>query len=205
METPNHLNNLHLDAFREIGNIGAGNAATALAQMLQCKITMQVPEVELVPLGQLAPAIGQEEEPVSCVTTIIDGRVPASVLFILRAESAYLLTDLLLGRKPGSTVELDNLARSALLEVGNILTGSFLNALGEATGIIFKPSIPYLAFDMLASVISSALLEGGYYDEQVLVMRTQMRGSEILVEGHFLLIPYAGTLPTILKAIGFNV
>lgn len=204
MKDPDHLTNLHLDAFQEIGNIGAGNAATALAQMLQCKITMQVPKVELIPLGGLAGAIGQEEELVSCITTLVDGGAPASVLFLLGAQSTYLLTDLLLGRKPGSTTELDNMGQSALLEIGNILTGSFLNALGEATGIMFKPSVPYLAFDMLASVISSALLEGGYYDEQVLVMRTQMIGSEILIQGHFLLIPYSGTLPVILKAIGLN-
>lgn len=196
-----HLGSLQVDALREIGSIGAGNAATALAQLLNQKVAMTVPQAGILSLEALIRGLGHEEEPVACVSTLVGGEASAMVLFIWRAPDAFTLVDLLLGRPAGSS-SLGEMEKSVLVEVGNILTGSFLTAFSQVTRLDLRPTVPSLAFDMLGAVLSAALLEGGYYEEKVLVIETTFCGTGGSVAGHFLLAPRSGSLAIILKAIG---
>ncbi|MGI6649850.1 MAG: chemotaxis protein CheC [Bacillota bacterium] len=198
------LSSLQLDVLREIGNIGAGNAATALAQMLNRKIEMSVPQVRIMQLEEILNLVGNEEDPVACINLAVFGSAPVRVLFLLPAGSAYMLIDLLLGQNFGATTTLGALEESVLCEAGNILTGSFLNAFAMMTQINFISSVPYLAFDMLGAVISSALVEGGCYSDQVLLIETNFANEQGKINSHFFILPEESSLEIILKAVGIN-
>lgn len=205
MEPWDKLNALHLDALKEIGNIGAGNAATALASMLGSRIQMTVPRAGVLPLRDITSLIGHDEDPVACVEFTVSGPAPSKIFFLLDASSAYLLIDLLLGKPPGTTAELDEMGRSVLTELGNILAGSFLNAFADFCRLEFKPSVPAFAFDMLGAVLSSAFLEGGYFSDRALVIETMFYSEEITISGHFFLVPENAALEKILLSLGLQI
>lgn len=204
MDNWDTLNSTEVDALREIGNIGAGNAATSLAQLLNRKISMSVPRAGLVPFAEIVHLVGNEEDLVACVDTRVSGPAPACVLFILQGQSAYYLVDMLLGRQSGETTQMGEMERSTLAEVGNILTGSFLAAFAQMTQIQFVPEVPALALDMLGAVLTTALVTSGYFSEQVLVIETTFFNEQDSINGHFFLVPQEGALKTILKAVGLS-
>ena len=196
------LNPFHLEVLREVGNIGVGNAVTSLAQMLSKKISMDVPEAGILDLQDVITLIGGEEDVIVCVQQLIEGETPAILLFVLNEESAMCLSDLLLGRERGSTTNIGEVEESLLKEVGNILSGSILNALSEMTGLVFKPSVPAFAHDMLGAVLSSALIEGGYYSDRVLVVETRFFEAAAEIKGYFFILPQKEVVEKILSALG---
>lgn len=198
------LNAFHLDVLKEIGNIGAGNAATALAALLNQRIEMSVPRAGVLPLQEIPSLIGQEEDPVACVEFGVTGRAPGKIMFLLTRDSAFSLIDFLLGQSLGTTQKLDDMGVSVLTEVGNILTGSFLTAFAEFSRLEFIPSVPAFAFDMLGAVLSSAFLEGGYFADQALVIETQFYSPEAQISGYFFLIPEEQALSVIMESLGVN-
>ena len=141
--TPNQL-----DAMREIGNVGAGNAATALSQVLNKKIDMNVPKVSLIPIEEVPDLVGGPDSLIVAVFLRVYGKAPGNILFLMPKENAFFMVDDLMGRPHGTTQELGEMEVSALKEVGNILTGSYLNSFFHFTNISMVPSIPSLALDM---------------------------------------------------------
>ncbi|MHB1125920.1 MAG: chemotaxis protein CheC [Bacillota bacterium] len=199
------LTDMHFDALKEVGNIGVGNAATALSQMLNKVVGMEVPKVGVLPLEDIFSLIGGEEDRVACVILTVSGDAPGSVLFLLEEKSALNLVDMLLNNPPGTTEEVDALAQSALAEVGNILAGAFLNAFSIITQITFTSSVPAFAFDMLGAVLTTALIESGHYEERALIIENRIYNEQVKIDGHFFLVPETGSLSTILGAMGLAV
>lgn len=199
------LSAFHIDVLKEIGNIGAGNAATALATMLGRRIQMSVPRAGVLPIDQIPQLVGDEEEPVVCVDFEVSGSAPGKIIFLLTQESALKLVDLLMGLPAGTTVSLDEMGRSVIMEAGNILTGSFLTAFADFCRLQLIPSVPAIAHDMLGAVLSSAFLEAGYFSERALVTETDFYDEEVSLNGHFFFIPRADSLGVILKSLGVEV
>lgn len=199
-----NLTLFQIDVLREISNIGAGNAATALSKMLNKRINMDVPKAGVMLFSEIFNIIGSEEEIVACVNFEIKGEAASRILFILTEESSFALIDLLFGKKIGTTKELDGIGQSTLQEVGNILCGSFLTAISEVTNLTFTPSVPAFAFDMLGAVLSAAFIEGGYFDEKALIMETQFFQEEIKINGHFFMVPEPSYLNIIFKSLGLQ-
>jgi len=198
------LEAIHLDVLKEIGNIGSGNAATSLAQLLDRKIDMDVPSAGVINLQEFIKTFGTGEELAVCINLSVAGCAPSTVIFLLDEKSAFMLADLLMNIEPGSRTELDEIAYSALQEVGNILTGSMLIALSSMTRLTFNPSVPALAHDMLAAVLSAALLERGVFDENILLIETRFHDENVSLNGYFFLIPEEGSLEIIFQSLGIN-
>ncbi len=197
------LTSIQLDALREVGNVGAGNAATALSQIINRKIDMTVPEVSILPLGDVPDVVGGPDVMVAGVFLRVFGPAPSSILFLLPKESAFALVDMLMGRERGSNEVLDAMDESALLEIGNILAGAYLNALSFFTKFTLLPSIPALAMDMAGAILSVILIQLGQMGDHALVIETEFTTEgDGGVKGHFFLIPDPGSLGTILSAIG---
>ena len=184
-----------LDALREIGNVGAGNSATALSQIINKRIDMNVPKVALVPLDAVPDLVGGPDMIVVGVFLRIYGRAPGNILFLLPQKSAFYLVDTLMGREHGTTKKLDFMDESALMEIGNILSGAYLNAFFTFTQISMLPSIPALAMDMV-------LVQLGQMGDQALVIETEFLSEDDGITGHFFLVPDPGSLETIIKAVG---
>lgn len=196
------LTPLQLDALREVGNVGAGNAATALSQIINSKIDMTVPQVSILPLGDVPDVVGGPDTMVAGVYLRVFGPAPGSILFLLPRDSALSLVDMLMGRERGNTQHLDSMDESALLEIGNILAGAYLNALSFFTKFTLLPSIPALAMDMAGAILSVILIQLGQMGDHALVIETEFSSEGDGVKGHFFLIPDPGSLGTILAAIG---
>jgi chemotaxis protein CheC len=196
------LSPIQLDALREIGNVGAGNAATALSQILNKRIDMTVPEISILPLGEVPEVVGGPDAMVAGVYLRVYGPAPSSILFLLPRDSAFYLVDMLMGREHGTTVELNAMDESALMEIGNILAGAYLNALSYFTKLTLLPSIPALAMDMAGAILSVILIQLGQMGDHALVIETEFSSDNDGVKGHFFLIPDPGSLGTIMAAIG---
>lgn len=199
-----------LDILKEIGNIGSGNAATALALMLQKKINMAVPRAGVLPLEEIICLFGRDDEVVACINMQVEGEAPANLLLLLREQSAIKLVRVLLGGADSDLGQLGSLEESTLKEVGNILMGSFLTALATMTNRNFILSVPVLVIDMLGAVLTSAMLEGGYFGDSVLLMQTTFYEEDAdrhkleRIEGYFVLVPHKGTLKLIFDALGIQ-
>lgn len=196
------LTELQLDALKEVGNIGAGNAATALSQMIQKRIDMTVPQVDILPLDEVITKIGSGEDLVIAVVLRIFGDVPGNMLFLLTMDSAYRLVEMLTGRFPASDEGLNELEISALQEIGNILTGAYINSIVKLTGMTFISSVPAVSNDMLESLVTTVFVESGQYDDYIMSIDAKFMEGDRNIKGFFFYIPRPGSLEKLLKALG---
>ncbi len=196
------ISDIHMDALQEISNIGLGNAATSLAELLNKKVDMSVPNACFFDFEQVFDMVGGLEEVVSCVHLGVEGDVPGTIMFIFSEQSTYNLVDMLMGQDLGSTTGLDNMGESAVAEIGNVLTGSFMNAIGGMTGLKMSTSVPMFAFDMLGAIMSSSMAASGYWDDHVLVIETLFFQNNESIKGHFFLLPETGALNRLFEALG---
>ncbi|AEF94620.1 CheC, inhibitor of MCP methylation [Desulfotomaculum nigrificans CO-1-SRB] len=186
------ITDTHLDVLKEIGNIGIGNAATALATMINKRIDMAVPQSKFLSLDEVMSLVGGLEEVVACVNLRLEGDVPGQILFLFNLESTLKLIDMLMGLENGTTTELDEMGESVVKEIGNVLTGSFVSAIGTMTGLNLIPTVPMFATDMLGAVLSASLVAGGYVQENILMIETLFFENNEEIKGHFFLIePFA--------------
>ncbi|WP_368293990.1 chemotaxis protein CheC [Dehalobacter sp. TBBPA1] len=192
---------IRLEALKEIGNIGSGHAATALSKLLQARIDMSVPKVWLVPLEKLGEALGEYDTVQVALYLKVEGDAPGKAIFVLPIESARVIAQKLLSLPERPDIFSDEMAQSALQEVGNILVSSFIIALSKFSGVLLHPSIPAMAIDMVGAIIDGVLLEEGIIDDDVLIIDTKLSGVKE-VEGKFFFIPSKGSLDKLLGVFG---
>ena len=142
MTTP--LSERQYDALREVANIGAGHAATALSTLTQHRVGITVPKVFVAPFDEVSQEVTSSGGRVVTVGMGMLGDLRGRCLFLLREREAHALSDYLLGREVGTVKEMDTLEQSALRECGNILGGAFTAALSEMTGMLYLLSVPDL-------------------------------------------------------------
>ncbi|MEW6181678.1 MAG: chemotaxis protein CheC [Bacillota bacterium] len=192
----------YVDALQEIGNIGIGNAATALATFLSAKVKITVPKAVLVPVEDVFQVIGGIENSVAAVVQRVEGDLSGTLLFFFPEANALSLISQLLGHSTESMNEIDGMGQSVIKEVGNILTGSFLTAISVMTQLTIVPSVPMFTFDMLGSIISSSLLCTGMLEDQVLLIETELSEEDHLASGEFIFFFNIGSLNTLLASLG---
>ncbi|MHB8170454.1 MAG: chemotaxis protein CheC [Thermincolia bacterium] len=197
-----NLTDTQKDILKEICNIGAGSAATSLAHLLNRKISMNVPSVRILPFEQVPDVVGGSERELVGIFLHASGEAPCNILFFLSVSSAKNFVDLLLNRALGTTHELDKLNRSALEEISNIISGSFLTALSKVTGLTFIPSVPALTIDMAGALLNIAVLSFGHFGDEAVVIDTNFTDHERRLEGYYFLAPEPGSLTKILDSLG---
>lgn len=195
------LNNLHIDVLKEIGNIGAGNAATALARMLNKRVDMDVPKVKILKFQEVNDIMGAETQVVG-IFMGVSGNLDASIMFLLEMEAAHILVNILMGRPVEEKSEFTELELSALKEVGNILTGSYLSALSSLTNLKLIASVPDMAIDMAGAILSVPAIEFGKIGDTVLYIETEFLEGSTRVAGDFFLVPDIASYETLLKVLG---
>ena len=203
MEDIRSLTALELDALREIANIGAGHAATALSTMTGDTIMISVPMLNVAPLEDAVGRIAGPEEPVAAVLMHMLGDLTGRTLLVFPHRVAIRLAELMLHRPAGSSKELGLLEQSAIKEAGNILSGAYMNALSDFMGMMLLPSPPTLAIDMSAAVLTSAYLQFGVDFDYVFCVESEfiMQDSNERLRGFFLLLPDPASLQAILRAV----
>lgn len=198
-----NLNDMQYDVLREIGNIGAGNATTALSQMLSMRMDMSVPKVALVPFNDISSTIGSEDQIVVGILLGIEGDIDGMMMFMFDSKSAHHLVDKLMMRESNndSECDFDEMEMSALNEIGNIVSGSYLTALSSLTGLKMISTVPMMTIDMIGALLSVPAAEFGKYGDKLLFIQSQF-GEEDFVTGYFLLIPELDSYDKILASLG---
>lgn len=196
------IGDFQLDVLREVGNIGAGHAATALAQLMQKEIDMNVPLVNILTFDQIANFVGGAEAVVVTVYLRVTGDCPGNMFFIMDETSAQNLLRNLLAMPTCQAGFFGEMEQSALLEIGNILVGSYLSSLADFTGLNLQPSVPALAIDMAGAILSYGLLELGRAGDLALTIDTAFFEGNEEVKGHFFLIPDPESFQTLFSALG---
>lgn len=192
------LTDLQIDALREVGNIGAGNAATALSQLIKKKIDMTVPSINIVPFNDIFARIGGEEVVIGVLVRVL-GDTPGNILFIFRKPVALGLIETLTGETYDDISEMGN---SVLCEIGNIISSSYMNAISKFTNLCLTPSVPAVTYDMLGAILSTTFIEAGQFDDYVLDIETAFLQDNSEISGHFYYIPMPGSLEKILNSLG---
>jgi chemotaxis protein CheC len=203
MEDVRGLKELQLDALREVANIGAGHAATALSQMTNRTIMIAVPEVNVRPLEEVTDLIGRPDEVVAAVLMHMMGDLTGRTLVMFDETSARALCDILFRRSAGATREFGAMEQSGLKEAGNILASAYMNALSDFMGMMLLPSVPSLVVDQAGAVLTTTYLNFGHDRDYVFCVETEFNflDSPVQIRGHFLLLPDLASLRAIFDAI----
>ncbi|MBI6872740.1 MULTISPECIES: chemotaxis protein CheC [Clostridium] len=192
------LTPMQLDALREVGNIGTGNAATSLSQLVNNKIDMTVPAINIVPFDDIFSSIGGDEIVVGVIVRVL-GDTPGNILFVFDKETALKLVETLTGQKEEYLSEMGN---SVVQEIGNIVSSSYMNAIAKFTGLCITPSVPAVTYDMLGAILSTTFIESGQFDDYVLDIETMFVQDNEQIKGHFYYVPMPGSLEKILSTLG---
>lgn len=199
----NSVNEQYFDVLKEIGNIGAGNATTAISNMLNMKVDMQVPQVKLLTFQELGGAISAEDEIIAGIYLEVTGDISGSIMFLVKMDSAHYLVNALMGRPEDYAEEFDEMDLSALKEIGNIITGAYLSALSSLTNLTIVSSIPFLAVDMAAAILSVPAIQFGQFGDNALLIETEF-GDAVKINGFFILLPEIDSYEKILVSLGIT-
>lgn len=206
MDDSNVIN--QLDVFKEIGNIGAGNAASALAKMLNRKIVMTVPDSSFVPFNSIVNVLEGPETLVAGVLIDVSGDLNGYIMLVLDMKDAMAIVAQALGDAPRDTTKasfkMTDLESDTLHEIANIIVGSFLSAISSFTGLSVKPSVPQMSVDMLGAIISVATIEYGRIGDSVLFLKTQFNDPDDEIQGHFFLIPDYESYKKLVSTLGLE-
>ena len=189
---------LQIDGLKELINIGGGHAGTSLSKLLQQPIDMRVPEVEILAYEDLYQQIMAEDKEVHVVISQIEGAFRGIFLFVLTDESAAKLRQLMIQESDPS----EELKQSVINELTNILTNSFLIAIGQLLETQLSASLPSASYDFFGAAISSIYLAMAQYDEQVMVIRNEFVYAKETLEASLFLIPEIGVLENIFDSLG---
>lgn len=190
----------YVDVLRELGNIGAGNAMTALAQLLNCKVDMKVPQVRLLEFKNVGNLIGGEEQIMAGIYLGVEGDISGSIMFLLAKDSAKYLIEKLMGMEMQGE-DFGEMETSALMEVGNIITGAYLNSLATITNLKIFPSVPSICIDMAGAILSVPAIEFGAVGDKILLIQSQFM-DEIELNGYFIMVPDIESYGKILASLG---
>ena len=199
-----NLDSMQYDVLKELGNIGAGNATTALSKLINAKIDMRVPKVNLLGFSELAKAMGREEEIMVGILLLLEGDVDGMMMFLLDVSSARALVNSLMGKAEVATsddINFDEMEFSALREIGNIITGSYLSALSDMTRLTIVSSVPSLQIDMAEAILSIPAIEFSKIGDKVLLIQTQF-DDDSQISGYFVLVPELDSYDKILSSLG---
>lgn len=198
-----NLKELQLDALKEVANIGAGHAATALSQMINNQVMVKVPSLKILPLEDIPELLGSSDLVVAGVLMHILGDITGRMLLLFPRNTALELAALLLNQEEVS-MAFTEMERSCISEIGNILAGSYMGALGEFLGLVLLPSVPSMVLDMSGAILTTAYIGFGEPTDKVICIETQFEMTEEsrgLLKGYFFLIPEMQSLEIILKSI----
>lgn len=202
----------YLDVLSEVGNIGAGNATSAIANMLGLKVDMSVPHVELLEVEKIGTLLGSEEDIIVGIMLGVEVDMDGSMMFLMDLPSAHRLVGKMMMMDVENftdeqlhSPEFSEMEQSAIQEIGNIIAGSYLNALSQLTNLTLSPTVPFLAVDMAASILSVPAIQFGLVSEKALLIKTDIGGIDMPINGFYILMPENDSYERILRSLGVPV
>lgn len=197
------LNQIQLDVLKEIGNIGSGNAATALAGLLNKMIDIDVPDVRLMGFQEAIDFAGGPETTIVGILVRLCDDLEGMIMFLLEEPFAKTIIEGFFGEKEGFCLEkLDECDISTLSEIGNIMAASYVNAIASLTGMTIDVSVPSLCVDMLGAIMSVPAIEYSHLGEKVLLINEKFTIDDMKIRSNMMLIPTVESLQNLLQRLG---
>jgi chemotaxis protein CheC len=203
-----YLDPWQIDIFREIGNIGAGNAATALSALLGRKVEMSVPEIKVLPLSSVPDIMGAPEDPVVGGMVDMNGDLTGQIMLIMGIHEAQVMASIICNIEPpvgGGSENLLNLTEldiSSLGEITNILAGSYLSAIASLSGLSIIPSVPGMCIDMAGAMLSLIAVECGKNSDSALFFETRFLDAKDKLVCNFFLLPDRNSYKKLMDSLG---
>lgn len=196
------LTELQLDAMRELGNVGAGHAATALSQLLGTPVGLTVPSAEIVPISHVPSVFGGPETLVSAVYSKLLGDISGGMLFLLPRDASLSLVDLLRARSVGSTRSLGHDEQALITNTAALLASAYIAAVARMADLTLLPSSPAFALDMAGAVLEVASAEVGMRADAAILLRTRFYDEETFIDVALFFLPDPDSLEVILGRLG---
>lgn len=195
---------LQLDVLREVGTITSARAATALSEILNCKVEISLPEAKVVPLKELGKILGNPEEVYFVLDIALEKELEGRLFFLLLPEQAKALGEVLLKRAIEEPLLEDEFFCSSLKEIVNILAGSYMNALFEFTGLTVIYSIPSLGVDMVSALMDFFFIYMAQESDEVILVDTRFKVEDKDLKGFFLFFLSWNSLKKLTERLGMN-
>ncbi len=199
------LKDIHIDVLREIGNIGSGNAASALADLLRCETNISVPTVRLLDFNDAVKFLGGPENITIGMLVNITGDIHGMMLYIIQRAFASKMTTQLFGAEIEDMMNLNDMERSLISEVGNIMAASYINALASLTGMTIDISVPTLTSDMVGAILSVPTIEFAKVGNKVLFIDDSFIIGDSEIKSNMILVPEMKSLETLFEKLGVGV
>ncbi len=204
LNTYDDLNDIHIDVLREIGNIGSGNAASALASMLARQVSISVPIVRILDDEQVVEELGGPEQMIVGLLLSLEGDVKGMIMFLLHQNFANMTLSALMGADVPEDAEMDEMAYSAIQEVANIMAASFVNAISEMTGLTINITVPSMCVDMLGAILSVPAIHYANISDKIVFIQDEFSSQDLHAPNHVLLIPDVESLEKIMEKLGIE-
>ncbi|MDR3072011.1 MAG: chemotaxis protein CheC [Clostridiales Family XIII bacterium] len=201
IKTLSDINEVHLDVLREIGNIGAGNAAMSLSVLLNENVHIALSEVHIESFENVISHLGGPEKQVVTVVVNFYGDANGVVFFILSLEDADRITDILSSQTFSEEVG-EEMKLSAIMEIGNILGYSFLGSIATLTGMEIKVDVPHVSRDMIGAIMADPIAIYGASDNKVMFVEESFRSDFSNLYSHVILFAEMDTLNQIMHRLG---
>jgi len=196
------LDDNHVDILREIGNIGAGNAATSLSNMLSKRIDMNVPEVSLLNYNDIIESIGGAENIVVGVLVGFEGDIDGVIMFLLKKEFVHLILNTLVGTELSSFEEVSELEMSALSEISNIMVSSYVNSISTLTEMRIEVTVPSINIDMSGALLDIVTAEFADVADKVVFIKEKYYCMNETIYSYMLMLPTMTSLKILLDKFG---
>ena len=203
IENLDQLNEMHLDVLREIGNIGSGNAATSLSNMLDKPVNMLVPKVRILHVDDVINALGGPENPQVAILMKLHGDITGIMMFLIEQDFVSALLEVLLGEKKQSLADFSELENSAVSEIGNIMMSAYSNAIATLSNLNIRPSVPAVTIDMVGALLTVPVIEIGLVSDEIIFIENDFLGfEEESISANMLLVPDIESLNKLMKSLG---
>lgn len=199
------LNDMQMDVLREIGNIGSGNAATALSTMLARQVNISVPTIRILDYNEVVNALGGPETMIVGILLTLEGDVQGMMMFLLQQNFAHMTLNSLLGLDLKDFAEIDEMSYSAMTEVGNIMAGSYVNAIAAMTGLIIDISVPDICIDMAGAILSVPAIHYANISDKIIFIEDEFNNDAESASSHILMIPDVDSLQKIMTNLGIEI
>jgi len=199
------LNDEQLDVLRELGNIGSGNAATSLSEMLGYPVYISVPKVQVLEFNEVVETLGGPETMIVGLLLTLSDAVEGMMMFLLHKEFAHMSLSALLGEEIEDFDQIDEMGISAIREVSNIMAAAYVNAIASLTGLTINISPPDMTIDMLGAIMSVPAIHFANISDKIIFIEDEFGSEEKPVPSHILMIPDVASLGKIMTNLGIEI
>lgn len=198
------LSPVAIDCLREIGNIGSGNAASALSAMLSKSVQMHVPEVRVLDYEAAIDKVGGPEKVITGILVTFHGDIKGMIMFLLEDAFAKIVVNTFMGKDNVDVLKMDEADFSAVTEMGNIMGGSYLNALAALAGFTVSMDVPSMKVDMMGAIMNVPMIEFSEVGDKVLFIDDGFIIDGVNINSSIILIPEMESLDILMKKLGVN-